>query len=107
MTVRKRRARPGSSETSSGRRVVTASDAAKNFGAPVEQVRDARATYVVERAGIPVVQITPVTSTRPTLADLVEWLKAPDRLDEGYLREVERGISSFNDQSIPASRWES
>ena len=88
-------------------RVVSASNAAKNFGALVERVREARATYVVERSGVPVVEIAPVSWVRPTVADLVGWLGGPDRLDEGYLAEVERGVAYLNEPSIPGSRWES
>jgi antitoxin (DNA-binding transcriptional repressor) of toxin-antitoxin stability system len=88
-------------------RVVTASEAAKNFGALVERVREARATYVVERSGVPVVEIVPVSWARPTVADLVGWLGGPDRLDDGYLAEVERGVAYLNEPSIPGSRWES
>jgi hypothetical protein len=87
--------------------VVSASDAAKNFGALVERVREARATYVVERSGVPVVEIAPVSWVRPTVVDLVGWLRGPDRLDDGYLAEVERGVAYLNEPSIPGSRWES
>jgi hypothetical protein len=90
-----------------GGRVVSASEAAKNFGALVERVREARATYVVERSGVPVVEIAPVAWTRPTVADLVGWLRAPERLDESYLAEVERGVAYLNEPSIPANRWAS
>ena len=54
----------------SGARVVTATDAAKNFGAIVDRVREDRAVYVVERGGTPVAQIGPVqhrTFTRSRL----------------------------------------
>jgi hypothetical protein len=100
--VRREHDRPGAPG-----RVVTASEAAKNFGALVERVRETRATYVVERAGVPVVEIAPVAWTRPTVADLVGWLRAPERLDESYLAEVERGVAYLNEPSIPANRWAS
>ncbi len=90
-----------------GGRVVSASEAAKNFGALVERVREARATYVVERSGVPVVEINPVVRTRTTVADLVRSLRAPERLDESYLAEVERGIALLNEPTVPAGRWES
>jgi antitoxin (DNA-binding transcriptional repressor) of toxin-antitoxin stability system len=101
------RTRRGRGPAASGRRVVTASDAAKNFGALVEQVREARETYVVERAGVPVVQITPVAGSHPTVADLVDCLRRSGRLDERYLAEVERGVAFLNEVSIPSSRWAS
>ena len=104
---RPKRSRPGRGPAASGNRVVTASDAAKNFGALVEQVREARATYVVERAGVPVVQITPAAAPHPTVADLVDCLRDAGRLDERYLKAVEQGIAFLNEPSIPSSRWES
>jgi hypothetical protein len=102
-----RRNRRAHDRPSPAGRVVTASEAAKNFGALVERVREARATYVVERSGVPVVEIAPVVWVRPTVADLVGWVRMPERLDEGYLAEVERGIAFLNEPFVPASRWES
>jgi hypothetical protein len=104
---RSQRVRPGRGAAASGRRVVTASDAAKNFGALVERVREARATFVVERAGVPVVQITPAAGVSPTVADLVDCLRTGGRLGEPYLKAVEHGIAFLNEPSIPSSRWES
>jgi antitoxin (DNA-binding transcriptional repressor) of toxin-antitoxin stability system len=107
MTRNRSRPRASGRSGAHGSRVVSASEAAKNFGALVERVREARATYVVERAGVPVVEIAPVAWTRPTVADLVGWLRAPERLDESYLAEVERGVAYLNEPSIPANRWAS
>ncbi len=104
---RPKRVRRGRASAAPGHRVVTASAAAKNFGALVERVREARATYVVERAGVPVVQIAPAAGVGPTFADLVDCLRGSGRLDERYLKEVERGIACLNEPSIPSSRWES
>ena len=101
------RTRPRRGATASGHRVVTASDAAKNFGALVQRVREARATYVVERAGVPVVEITPAAAPRPTVADLVDCLRDAGRLDERYLKAVEQGIAFLNEPSLPPGRWES
>jgi prevent-host-death family protein len=86
---------------------VTASEAAKNFGALVGRVREERADYVVERAGTPVARISPVARTDVTVADLVDVLRGPDRLDEDYLREVEKGVAFLNVAVLPESRWES
>jgi antitoxin (DNA-binding transcriptional repressor) of toxin-antitoxin stability system len=88
--------------------VVKASEAAKNFGALVDRVREERAVYIVERAGAPVVQISPVGRAMATVADLVDLLRAPDRLDDTYLREVEQAIAFLNEPAVPAkSSWES
>jgi hypothetical protein len=88
-------------------RVVSASYAAKNFGALVDAVREERAAYVVERAGLPVVEVVPAPRTRTTLAELAAAFRGPDRLSEDYLREVERGIDLFNGPTIPKSPWAS
>lgn len=101
------RARTARRAAPSGRRVVSASVAAKNFGALVERVREARATYVVERAGVPVVQIAPAAAPHPTVADLVDCLRGAGRPDERYLKEVELGVAFLNEPAIPSSRWES
>lgn len=89
-------------------RVVSASEAAKSFGALVNRVREERAAYVVERAGAPVVQISPVErGAGATVADLVDLLRAADRLGEPYLREVENGIRIFNRPASFKTPWES
>lgn len=85
--------------------VVSATAAAKNFGALVDRVREARATYLVERGGVPVAQIAPVSGPRATVSDLVDLLRSPDRLQEAYLGEVEGGVRFLNRASVPGSRW--
>ena len=88
-------------------RTVSASYAAKNFGALVDAVREAGATYVVERSGQPVVHLVPAPVRRATLADLADLYREPGRLSEDYLREVERGASRLNRPSIPRDPWAS
>jgi antitoxin (DNA-binding transcriptional repressor) of toxin-antitoxin stability system len=105
--IRAKRNRVGRGGTASSSRRVTASSAAKNFGALVDQVRETRATYVVERAGVPVAQIAPAPGARPTCADLVDGLRASGRLDERYLKEVEQGMAFLNEPSVPSNPWES
>jgi len=105
--TRDRRNRNASSPARRRLRVVKASEAAKNFGALVDRVREERATYVVERAGAPVVRISPVERTGATVADLVDLFRAPDRLDETCLREVERGIAFLNRPAPVKTPWES
>ena len=88
-------------------RTVSASYAAKNFGALVDAVREAGATYVVERSGQPVVHVVPAPVKRATLADLADLYREPARLSEQYLREVERGAARLNRPSIPTDPWAS
>jgi hypothetical protein len=89
------------------RRSVSASYAAKNFGALVDTVREERAAYIVERAGVPVVELMPARRVRATLAGLAAVFRGPDRLPEEYLREVERGVARFNRPTLPGEPWAS
>lgn len=89
------------------RRSVTASYAAKNFGALVNAVREERAAFVVERSGVPVVEIISARGARATLADLAAVYRGPDRLPEEYLREVERGVALLNRPAVPGDPWAS
>ncbi len=88
-------------------RTVTASFAAKNFGTLIDAVRDERAAYVVERAGVPVVEVVPVPRRGITLLDLAASGFGRDRLPEEYLREVERGIMLLNRPAVPKDPWAS
>lgn len=88
-------------------RTVSASYAAKNFGALVDAVRENRAVYVVERAGQPVVQLVPAPRLHATLTDLADLYREPGRLPEEYLREVQRGIAQLNSPSVPRDPWAS
>jgi antitoxin (DNA-binding transcriptional repressor) of toxin-antitoxin stability system len=85
---------------------VTASEAAKKFGALVDRVREERAVYVVERGGRPVAQIGPVSTGSCTLAQLADWLRARPALDDAYLDDVERAASAFNVPAVPGDPWE-
>ena len=87
---------------------ITATDAAKNFGRLVDRVREAGATYVIERHGRPAAQIGPVEplATPKTLRDLVEALKAAPKLDEEILRYIEDGITIYNRPDVPKNPWE-
>ena len=93
--------------TDGRRRAISASFAAKNFGALVDTVREERAAYVVERAGVPVVEVIPARRVRATLADLAAVYRGPDRLPEEYLREVDRGVALFNRPAVPGDPWAS
>ncbi len=89
-----------------GERVVSATKAAKTFGALVDRVREARAVYVIERGGVPVARIAPYGTARCTVADLAAALGADRRTDEAYAREVESVVKSLNRPAVPPDRWE-
>lgn len=88
------------------RPIISATDAAKTFGRLVDRVREERATFIVERGGVPVAQIGPVAS-RCTLGDLAELLRTVGPVDEEYLRAVEAGIRRANKPAVPRNPWKS
>lgn len=87
-------------------RTVSASEAAKNFGALVERVREDRAEYIIERGGRPVARIGPIAVERCTLRELVHWIAEREPLDPSYLAEVERAVATFNEPQVPGTPWE-
>ena len=91
----------------SAARVISATAAAKNFGALIDRVRSERAEYVVERGGAPVARIGPAVTKRCSLGDLVALLRSHSRPAEAYLNAVEAGIKSQNRPAVPVNRWES
>lgn len=97
--IRSKRAR----EAASNR--ISATLAAKNFGRLVNSVREAGATYVVERGGTPVAQIGPVETRMSTMADFKAWAAAAPRVDEEYLRAVERAVKRHNKPRVPRNPW--
>ena len=90
---------------SSARR-VPASEAAKNFGALADRVRSERATYIVERGGVPVVRIEPVDVVRCTFRDVADLFGDREPLDSRYLNDVERIIQAANAPTVPGDPWE-
>ena len=97
MPQRRQRARRPNARRASGR-VVTATEAAKNFGTIVDRVREERAVYVVERSGKPVAQIGPVETKVFTLRDLADLLASTPKA-------VEEGIAFFQWAKVPKNRW--
>jgi hypothetical protein len=86
--------------------VISASAAAKGFGALIDRVRSERAVYVVERGGTPVAQIAPVVSPRCTVADLVQIFRSHMPVGEPYVAAVEAGVAFLNRPAVPVDRWE-
>ena len=67
-----------------GRISVSATEAAKNFGRLVDRVREARTTYVVERAGVPVARVGPADRAVYTMADLKALVAEGPSADDEY-----------------------
>ena len=88
-------------------RVISATNAAKTFGALIDHVRTERAEYVVERGGAPAVRIVPLVAHRCSVSELASLLKSMPRADESYLKAVESGVAALNRPEVPENRWES
>ena len=86
--------------------VVSATAAAKTFGALVDRVRESQTVYVIERGGVPVAEIAPVRATRCTLGELAALLASLAPAGEAFLKEVEAGIERLNRSMVPPDRWE-
>ena len=84
-------------------RVVSATEAARNFGEVLARVREERAVYVVERHGKPVAQITPVADKVFTGRDFVELIRSGKVPSAGpeYARAVRAGIEFLNRPEVP------
>ena len=93
--------------TSSGARVVTATETAKNFGSIIDRVREERAVYVVERGGTPVAEIRPVEAKTVTVRDFVELIRSGSipAAGEEYLKAVEEGVAFWNRAEVPRDPW--
>jgi antitoxin (DNA-binding transcriptional repressor) of toxin-antitoxin stability system len=89
----------------SGRISVSATDAAKNFGRLVDRVRETRATFVVERAGVPVAQVGPAERSVFTMADLKALVAQGPSADDEYLKAVSRAIESHNHPRLRKDPW--
>lgn len=84
-------------------RVVSATEAAKNFGEVLARVREERAVYVVERHGKPVARIAPVEDRAFTGADFIELVRSSPNQPPGpeYACAVRAGIEFFNRPEVP------
>ena len=85
---------------------IAATDAAKNFGRLVDRVREERATYTIERAGIPVARIGPLESGISTMGHLKAIVATMPRVDATYLRAVEQAVRRHNTPRVRHDPWE-
>lgn len=91
-----------------GSRIVSATEAARRFGAILARVREERAVYVVKRSGKPVAQIGPVEERDFTMGDFVELMRSgrAPKAGERYAAAVKEGIAFLNRLEVPKSPWE-
>ena len=92
-------------ESGRGRRTVSATEAAKNFGRLVDRVREEQASYFVERGGTPVVRISPVDRPAATVGDLKALLRGRGRVGESYLRALEDVVERHNEPRVRRNPW--
>ena len=85
--------------------IVSATEAAKNFGELVDKVRESGAAYVVERKGRPIAKISPVAERRCTERDLAAWFETRRALSEKYVAAVTGHVKSVNRPRVPTSVW--
>lgn len=88
-----------------GRIPVSATDAAKNFGRLMDRVRETRATYIVERAGVPVAQVGPAERTAFTMADFKALMAGGAPADGEYVKAVSRAIERHNHPRLRKDPW--
>ena len=95
------------SPNTSGARVVSATETAKNFGAIIDRVREERAVYVVQRSGTPVAEIRPVQAKNLTVRDFVAVVRSNSTptAGEDYLKAVEAGVAAWNRAEVPSAPW--
>jgi antitoxin (DNA-binding transcriptional repressor) of toxin-antitoxin stability system len=84
---------------------VSATEAAKNFGRLVDQVRETRTTYVVERGGTPVARISPVEGRVLTLADFKALVSRLPRADPDYLDGVAGVSAAHSKPRVRRNPW--
>ncbi|HEX5216429.1 MAG TPA: hypothetical protein VFV98_13275 [Vicinamibacterales bacterium] len=87
------------------RRRIRATDAAKNFGKLIDEVRESGAGWIVERGGVPVAQVSPLTRAW-TVREFAEWA-GNRRGDAAFERAVEAGRAAANRPAAPKDPWES
>ena len=84
---------------------VPATEAAKAFGQLVDRVREDRATYIIERSGKPVAQITPLGQRSFTFGALKALLTALPHADADYLTSLERVTATRNKPKVRSNPW--
>lgn len=84
---------------------VPATEAAKTFGQLVDRVREDRATYIIERGGKPVAQITPLERRAFSFGALKALVTALPRTGTDYLTTVERVTAARNQPRVRRNPW--
>ena len=78
---------------------ITATELARNLRAVLDRVRESGESYIVERGGQAVVQVTPTPgeqNAEQALADLYRTL--PPQVAEGWLDDARRGGAALDEE---------
>lgn len=101
---RKSRSRVGAAHAAKGSRVISATDAARSFSELLDRVCYRGETFVIERGGEPVCQMSHVKSAHFTGADLIALLDSLPHPDAAYWEAVED--ATRQKPMVPESPWE-
>jgi antitoxin (DNA-binding transcriptional repressor) of toxin-antitoxin stability system len=93
-----------SSYSVKGSRVISATEAARSFSELLDRVCYRGETFVIERGGEPVCEISHVKPVRFTAADFVALLQSLPRPDPGFWKAVEN--ATRQEPAVPESPWE-
>jgi antitoxin (DNA-binding transcriptional repressor) of toxin-antitoxin stability system len=88
-----------------GSRVVSATEAARGFSELLDRVCYRGETFVIERGGEPVCEMSPVTPPTFTGADFLTLLNSLPNPDPGYWDVVEDRTKQT--PAVPGSPWDS
>jgi antitoxin (DNA-binding transcriptional repressor) of toxin-antitoxin stability system len=82
---------------------ITATKAAKSFSDLLNRVNYNGETFVIERGGTPIAQLSPVTPPGPTMGEWLEGLRELLPPDPDFADDLERSYR----RQLPAekSRW--
>src|SRR4030095_16988951 len=87
-----------------GRRVISATEAARSFSELLDRVCYRGETFVIERGGEPVCEISHVKPMRFTGADFLTLLHSLPKPDPAFWNAVE--TATRQEPAVPESPWE-
>lgn len=88
-----------------GSRVISATEAARSFSELLDRVCYRGESFVIERGGEPVCEISHVKPMRFTAADFLTLLHSLPKPDPAFWKAVEK--ATRQEAAVPVSRWES
>lgn len=88
-----------------GKRSISATEAARSFSELLDRISYRGESFVIERGGEPVCEMSHVKPARFTGADLLSLLASLPAPDSGYWKAVAEATKQ--PQTVPQSPWES